>query len=105
VADATQSRGGITAHTLWLYLHGTSPVTISLWPHPERGFQKAGVLHGSTVSLHLGSSHFSVECSSAIAPGSGLYNVYVQLDPARPGRNEPFSFGGSDKGAWLTRKH
>jgi hypothetical protein len=99
------SRGGIRAHSLWLFLPGEGTFVISLWAEPGLGFQKAGMLQGSTMTFRHGSSEYRVECASPIAPGSGLYNVYLHYDAAAPnGRDTEFTIGGADKGAWLIRK-
>ena len=78
---------------------------ISLWPEPALGSQKAGLLQGSTMTFRSGPSEYRVECASPIAPGAGLYNLYLHHDlAARNGRDTEFTIGGADKGAWLVRK-
>jgi hypothetical protein len=99
------SSGGIRAHTLWLFLPGEGTFVVSLWPEPGLGFQKAGMLQGSTMTFRKGASEYRVECASPIAPGSGVYNVYLHHEPASAnGRDKEFAIGGADKGAWLIRK-
>ena len=52
-----------------------------------------------------GSSEYRVECASPIAPGSGVYNIYLHFEPgARRGDASTFMIGGADKGAWLVHK-
>jgi hypothetical protein len=100
-----ESRGGIRAHTLWLFLPGEGTFVISLWPEPGLGFVKAGMLQGNTMTFRNGSSEYRVECASPIATGSGIYNLYLHHDPAaRHGRGTGFMIGGADKGAWLIHK-
>jgi len=95
--------GGIRAHALWLFLPGEGTFVLSLWP--EAGFQKAGMLEGHTMTFRNGASEYRVECASPIAPGSGLFNLYLHYEPgAHNGRASEFSIGGADKGAWLIRK-
>jgi hypothetical protein len=99
------SRGGIRAHALWLFLPGEGTFVVSLWAEPGLGFQKAGMLQGKTMTFRSGSSEYRVECASPIAPGSGLYNLYLHHDSAAPnGRGTEFTIGGADKSAWLIRK-
>jgi hypothetical protein len=106
VEDSAQSSGGIVAHVLALYLSEDGAFVISLWPEPGLEFQKAGVLQGNTLTFRIGSSEYRVESGSRIAPGPGLYNVYVHHDPTwGHGGSEPrFMIGGADKAAWLIRR-
>jgi len=104
IVEATaESGGGITAHALWLYLPGTGSFILSLRPEAGLGFQKAGTVTGSTLTFRQGPSEYRVECSGQIAPGPGLYNVYVLHDPVWRG-GDKFVFGGADKAAWLIQK-
>ena len=105
--DATaDSRGGIRAHTVWLFLPSMGTFIVSLWQEPGLGFEKAGMLQGQTMTFRSGSSEYRVECASSIAPGSGIYNLYVRYEPGSfNGRDSEFTIGGADKGAWLIRKH
>jgi hypothetical protein len=99
------SRGGIRAHAVWLFLPGEGTFVISLQPEPGHDFLKVGMLQGSTMSFRNGSSEYRVECASPIAPGSGVYNIYLHFEPgARNGKNSTFMIGGADKGAWLVHK-
>jgi hypothetical protein len=103
--STADSRGGIRAHALWLFLPGEGTFVIGLWPEPGLGFQKAGMVQGSAMTFRNGASEYRVECASPIAPGSGIYNVYVHFEPgSRNGRESEFTIGGADKGAWLVRK-
>jgi hypothetical protein len=57
------------------------------------------------MTFRKGASEYRVECASPIAPGSGVYNVYLHHEPASAnGRDKEFAIGGADKGAWLIRK-
>jgi hypothetical protein len=105
VPATADSRGGIRAHTLWLYLPGDGTFVFSLWPESGLGFQRVGMLQGKTLTFHNGASEYRVECASAIAPGSGVYNVYLYYDSTPPKRGiGEFLIGGADKGASLVRK-
>jgi hypothetical protein len=99
------SRGGIRAHAVWLFLPGEGTFVISLQPETGHDFLKAGMLQGSTMSFRNGSSEYRVECASPVAPGSGVYNIYLHFEPgARRGNTSTFMIGGADKGAWLVHK-
>jgi len=101
--SSANSGGAIRAHALWLFLPGEGIFVISLWP--EQGFAKAGMLQGSVMTFRNSSSEYRVECASPIAPGSGVYNVYLHHEAgARHGRTSEFMIGGADKGVWLIRK-
>lgn len=99
--------GGITAHVLWIYLPGTGSFEFSLWPEPALGFQKIGTVAANTLTFRSGANDYRVECSGPVAPGSGLFNLYVLSDPGfTMGRQGPaeFTYGGADKAEYLIRK-
>jgi hypothetical protein len=99
------SRGGIRAHAVWLFLPDVGTFVVSLQPEPGHDFLKAGMLQRSTMTFRNGSSEYRVECASPIAPGSGVYNIYLHFEPgARNGNSSKFTIGGADKGAWLVHK-
>jgi hypothetical protein len=99
------SRGGIRAHAVWLFLPGEGTFVVSLQPEPEHDFLKAGMLQGSTMTFRNGPTEYRVECASPISPGSGAYNIYLHFEPGtRNGNSSTFSIGGADKGAWLVLK-
>jgi hypothetical protein len=94
--------GGIRAHALWLFIPGEGTFVVTLWPEP--GFQKAGMLEGKTMTFRYGTSEYRVEAAGPIAPGSGLFNLYLHFDAKARNRNSQFQIGGADKGAWLIQK-
>jgi hypothetical protein len=103
--STADSSGGIRAHALWLFLPGEGTFVVSLQPEPGHGFQKAGMLQGSTMTFQRGAAQYRVECASPIAPGSGIYNLYLHYEPEAPNTHASgFMIGGADKGAWLVRK-
>jgi hypothetical protein len=105
IEATADGRGGIRAHTVWLFLPGEGTFVISLWPETGLNYQRAGMMQGSAMTFRYGASEYRVECASPIAPGSGLYNVYLHFEPGyRNGRGSEFTIGGADKGAWLVRK-
>jgi hypothetical protein len=76
---AVTSSTGIVAYgsTVWFYLPMYGRFILSLMPHPEFGFIKAGEVRGSTLSFKSGDDTFSLVCPSRIAPGQRPFNLYV----------------------------
>ena len=63
------------------------------------------MLQGSTMTFRNGPSEYRLECASPIAPGSGVFNIYLHFQPGAPkGAGSQFMIGGADKGAWLVHK-
>ena len=92
----------IQARTLWMWVPDEGTFVVSLWPEPGHEFRKAGMMQGNTMTFRNGSSEYRVECAKPIAPGSGIYNVYLHSEP--PARDRQFNIGGTDKGRWISRK-
>ncbi len=74
--------GGITGAPLWLYLKGHGRFVFSLRPHYELGFAKAGEVRGNTMSWTSGGNRYSIQTGKNIAPGDGVYHLYVFHSPA-----------------------
>ena len=101
-------QGGTSGSVVWLYLAGHGRFVLSLFPNQKLGFQKSGVASANTFLFREGSREYRVDCDSAVAPGSGIYNLYVVHEAAwRPqGRTgEPFIIGSADKPEWVVGKH
>lgn len=97
-AGVQDAGGSISAHVFWLGLPAFGSFEISLWPEPGLGFQKAGTLNGNTLTFRAGSSEYRVESDVPIAPGSGLYNIYVLHDSTWKGG---FIVAGSEKAGMI----
>jgi len=97
-ASAKGPGGAVAAHVLYIAVPGDGLFEFSLWPEPGLGFQKAGVVNGKTITFRVGSAEYRVESAVSIAPGSGLYNVYVLHKPAP---RDLYTFGGSDKAGMI----
>ena len=78
----------------------------SLFPNEKLGFQKNGVTSAETLTFREGATEYRVECASAIAPGSGPYNLYVVHETGwrAGGMEEPFMIGAADKAEWVVGK-
>jgi hypothetical protein len=92
---------GTSGAVVWFYLAGHGRFNLSLFPNQKHPFKKNGVVSGNTATFRDGKSEYRLECSSAIAPGSGVYNLYVWHEPEFPGMGEPFEIGSEDADAHL----
>ncbi len=100
--------GGTSGTVVWLYLAGHGRFVLSLLPNQKLGFRKNGLAAANTLLFRDGSMEYRVECDSAVAPGSGHYNLYVVHEAAwlPQGRTgEPFLIGSADKPEWVVGKH
>ena len=96
---ASESSGQMRGHFVIFYLPPHGRFVLSLAPHPEKGFAKAGEVRGSTLTFEVGGAEYSVNCEGKIAPGGGAYDLYIRHDPAyRPsgGSGTEIFFGTSD---------
>ena len=76
LVEATATcRNGVSGTVVWLYLPGHGRFVVSLFPNEKLGFQKNGVTSADTLTFREGATEYRVECASAIAPGSGPYNL------------------------------
>jgi hypothetical protein len=66
---------------VWLYLPNQGRFLLSLVPHPELGFMKAGEVRGSTLTFTSNSDTFNLVSASRIAPGQRSFNLYVLHQP------------------------
>jgi hypothetical protein len=97
---------GTSGSVVWFYLAGHGRFNLSLFPDEKYGFKKNGVVSEKTATFRDGTSEYRVESSSAIAPGPGVYNLYVWHEPEWLGLGEPFAIGSEDAGAHLViEKH
>ena len=66
---------------VWFYLPMHGRFILSLIPHPELGFIKAGDVRGSTLTFNIGNDTFSLVSAGRIAPGQRPFNLYVRHEP------------------------
>ena len=100
VGGSTGSRGGLSGPNLWFYVPGHGRYVMSLVPKQQYGFgnpERAGQVTGSVITFQGGGVEYQVESDRRIAPGTGLYNVYVSHNAVwRPGARdakEPYLWG------------
>lgn len=107
LVEATATyQNGVSGTVVWLYLAGHGRFVVSLFPNEKLGFQKNGVTSADTLTFREGATEYRVECASAIAPGSGPYNLYVVHETGwrARGMEEPFMIGAADKAEWVVGK-
>jgi len=98
--ESSPPGGGTTGSALWFYLPGHGEYVISLVPNPKLGFRKAGQVSDRILTFSDGGVMYRLESSSRIAPGLGVYNVYVRHSASsRP--NGTFIFGSADRPEYL----
>lgn len=69
--------GGVSGAVVWFYLPDRGRYFLSLAPHPQRGFQTAGEVRGSTLTFSDGGDRVVVDCNGRVAPGYAAYRLYV----------------------------
>lgn len=85
----TMGPGAISGEAVYFYLPGYGRYAMSLAPNLELGFRKLGEVRGSRISFRSGTDTWAVDCKGPIAPGGGVFNLYVYTDPAwRPSTGE-----------------
>jgi len=73
-------QGGVGGSAVWIYVNGRGRFIFSLAPRWDLGLQKAGEIRGSTLTWRWGGDEFTLNADKRIAPGGGVYNVYVFND-------------------------
>jgi hypothetical protein len=71
----------ISGAALYFYLPPHGRFVLSLTPHTELGFRKAGEIRGSTLTFTVDDDMISIVSSGRIAPGSGPFHAYVLHEP------------------------
>jgi hypothetical protein len=74
--------GDAKGAVVWFYLPRRGRFILSLVPHPELGFRKAGEIRGTTLSFTDGSDRFELSSGVPIAPGQAVFNLYVLHQPS-----------------------
>ena len=75
-ASVHNSRGSL----VWLYFPDHGRYILSLAPHADLGFKKAGEVRGGVLTFTSGQDAVRLESMSAIATGDAPYNLYVLHD-------------------------
>lgn len=84
---------------LWIYVPGLGRYLLTLEPHPDLGFERAGEVSGNGMTLLAAGNVLRIDCQDRIAAGGGAYNVYARGDqgwvPTDPAERERFLIGTS----------
>lgn len=102
IEGAMQHPGGTSGSVVWFYLAGRGRFNLSLFPGSH--FQKNGEVAENTATFREGAVEYRIESGAPIAPGAGVYNLYVWREPDFPGLGESFSIGSEDRDSHLTVK-
>ena len=108
-ASSTSRFDEVSGGVVWIYAGGRGRFILSLVPHPELGFRKAGEVRGSSLSFLLGSDTFTLSAGRSIAPGQAPFNLYVlhqpEWKPSYPNADVgAFNMGSADSAQSLLRR-
>lgn len=107
--SSTKRFDEVSGSVVWLYIAKHGRYLLSLVPHPELGFQRAGEVRGSSLSFTMENETFTLNTGGRIAPGQAPFNLYVLRDPnwkpTYPNANlDVFNMGASDRAESLISK-
>ena len=71
----------VSGGVVWIYTARRGRFILSLVPHPELGFRKAGEVRGTSLSFVVGNDTFTLSAGRSIAPGQAPFNLYVLHEP------------------------
>ncbi len=90
------SGGMIAGEAVFFYLPGHGRIMMSLAPNQDLGFRRAGEVRGQKATIRLGGDTWTLDCNRPLAPGGGVYHLYVNAEPAwRPSNRADEYFLGS----------
>lgn len=102
------SDGEVSGPAVWFALRNRGRFILSLVPHPELGFQKAGEVRGTSLTFKVGTDILILNSAKTIAPGDAPFNLYVLQDPewrpSNPGAETSGFQMGSGRAESLIRK-
>ena len=107
--SSTKRYDEVSGGAVWIYVARRGRYILSLVPHPELGFRRAGEVRGSSLSFVVGNETFELNTGRRIAPGSAPYNLYVLHEPDwKPtylhADLSAFNMGGADRVESLVRR-
>lgn len=90
---------------VWMYVPGRGRFLLSLTPHPELGFERAGEVRGSALTFTAGDETFNVVTGGRIA-GGAPFNLYVRHEPDwvptyQHANRSAFIMGSADRAEWV----
>jgi hypothetical protein len=97
--------GGFAGPVVWLSVNGRGRFILSLLPNDKLGFRKGGVVSRDGLLIHDGVAEIRVNCSREIAPGEGVFNLYVLHEPDwRPADPANGRMGSADRPEYVIGK-
>jgi hypothetical protein len=90
-------KGGVSGEAVYFYLPNHGRYAMSLAPNLELGFRKLGEVRGSRITFRNGNDTWTIDCDRPVAPGGGVFNLYVYPDPGwrPPTGADTYSLGAS----------
>jgi len=109
VENTTASDGEVSGPAVWFSLRNRGRFILSLVPHPELGFRKAGEVRGTSLTFKLGTDTLTLNSAKTIAPGDAPFNLYVLQEPGwRPSYPNAdvssFQMGAAARAEMLVRR-
>jgi hypothetical protein len=94
--------GGISGEAVYLYIPGHGRYAFSLAANASLGFRKAGEVRGGKLTFTWGADNVNFDCDEPVAPGGGVFNLYVRHEPAwRPRGKDQLELGASSASAMI----
>jgi hypothetical protein len=72
----------VTGPTTGLFIKNRGRFLLSMFPHVELGFQRAGWVSRTTLHFKWAGDTYEIESQRRIVPGAGTYHLYAHHDPA-----------------------
>ena len=96
---------GMSGEAVYFYVPIHGRYAMSLAPNLELGFRKLGEVRGSRISFRNGNDTWTIDCKHPVAPGGGVFNLYVYPDLAwRPSTGADTWQLGASSGRSMIRK-
>jgi hypothetical protein len=71
----------VSGSIVWIYVAKRGRFLLSLVPHADLGFRKAGEVRGSSLSFVVAGDAFVLNTGDRIAPGQAPFSLYVRHEP------------------------
>lgn len=96
---------GMSGEAVYFYVPGYGRYAMSLAPNLELGFRKLGEVRGSSISFRDGNDTWTIDCKDPVAPGGGVFNLYVYPYPGwRPSTGaDTYQLGASSAGSMIRK--
>ena len=89
-----RSGGGVRGKFIWINIPDVGRFTFTLTPPPQSaGFEPKALVKGKQILFRVGEDRYEWLAKEQIAPGSGIYYLWMRHDPSQDSR---FVRGASD---------